>query len=125
MKVFKELDPIIPSILDSSGYTEEEIVKDLVEQQKNYGISKFILDFPDRGFRSEKSFPSLDFFAKGAERFVRIKAAVEPYGIELGWWLSGSVFFGLDGSFEKMIKADGSARSHILQIAHQGVGEIA
>ncbi len=107
MKVFKELDPIIPGVLDWDGYTEEGVVADLLEQQKNYGINKFMLQFPDKGFMGAEC-PSFEYFAENAEKFKRIKATVEPHGIELGWWFTFSIKLGTSIEYIRMVKIDGT-----------------
>jgi len=50
----------------------------------------------------------MELFRDGGEKFKKIKAAVKPYGIEVGWWLTTSVNSGPNPDFQRLIKPDGS-----------------
>lgn len=102
----KALDIIVPISIDLDWTTVDYVVKDILEQQKNYGINKYMLSCPGAGWRSE-GYPPRERIIELANMFVEIKNKLLPYGIILGWWNSLTLKSGVGEDFSGVIKADG------------------
>ena len=107
MKEKQPLDIIIPVHMDIFWPSKETLIQYILEQNQQYGFTKFALASPDGGWRSQ-GYPHEDFFRERAEMFLSIKRTLEPYGIICGWWNMLTVKSGLSDSFSPMVKADGS-----------------
>ncbi|MBQ9964880.1 MAG: hypothetical protein IJP14_07160 [Clostridia bacterium] len=103
----KELDIIIPISMGNDWQTEESIVHDILEQNRQYGFTKFALTTPGHVFR-RLGYPSKEHYAELAQRFLRIKEHVMPYGITCGWWIALTFKSGASKEFQSMVKSDGS-----------------
>ena len=106
MRSFEKLDIVVPAVLDWDWHTPDEIVAELTEQQTKYGIDRFILAFPSKGFRS-CDFPSAEYVREYAENFKTVQARVAPLGIECGWWFCGSVKLGHGEGFQRTVTGKG------------------
>ncbi len=102
----KALDVIVPISIDLDWISVGKVVKDILEQQKNYGISKFMLSCPGAGWRSE-GYPPQERIIELANMFVEIKNQLTPYNIELGWWNTLTIKSGQSKDFSGVIKSDG------------------
>lgn len=107
MKEAEKLDIIIPIAIELDWPTVESTVSDIVEQNRNYGFTRFALAAPCGGWRSV-GYPSKEQYVKLAEFFRQVKTQLEPYGIECGWWNTLTIKSGPSTEFGRMIKADGT-----------------
>ena len=107
MKKTKELDIIVPVVIDGEDNTEEEIIAGIKEQNEKFGFTRFILGIPLGRWRSV-GYPSESVWVEDAEKFLRIKTALQPFKIECGWLVGTTIKAGRDKRFKPMIKADGS-----------------
>ena len=99
---------IIPTLCWVAGWADDDdIISDILEQHKDCGISKFLLIYPNTGHVTVGT-PPLSEFEEGGKRFKRIKDAVSPYGISLGWWFTTSVNSGPVSEFQRLVKPDGT-----------------
>lgn len=103
----KEFDIIIPISLDIDWPTKESVISDILEQNKNYGFTRFALASPCGGWRAI-GYPKKEFYIENAKLFKEIKEELELYGIECGWWITLTLKSGKTEGFRSMIKADGS-----------------
>lgn len=103
----KDLDIVVPISIDLDWITADTAVKDILEQQKNYGINKFMLACPSGGWRAI-GYPPREKFIELANMFVEIKKKLAPYGVELGWWNTLTVKSGQNADFSGVIKSDGT-----------------
>lgn len=101
------LDIIIPISMSNDWPTEECVIHDILEQNKRYGFTKFVLTAPSHVFR-RLGYPSKEHYAELAQRFLRIKEQVAPYGITCGWWAALTFKSGTSKDFQSIVKADGS-----------------
>lgn len=102
----RDLD-IIPTLNWGEDWlSAEDVIEALQEQHSTTGLQRFILFFPSTGCFS-REFPSLEVFERGAEEFKKIKEAVAPQGIEVGWWLRTSINSGATPGFTREVRADG------------------
>ncbi|MBE6596788.1 MAG: hypothetical protein E7641_03860 [Ruminococcaceae bacterium] len=106
MKDVKKLDIVVPAELDWDWHTPDEIVAELTEQHENYGIDRFILYFPSKGFECSAP-PTPEYVEYYAKNFNEVKRRVEPLGIDLGWWFCLSVGIGHSDSFTGLTSSDG------------------
>lgn len=102
-----ELDIIVPVSIEPDWPVFENIVDEMLEQNKRYGITRFTLIAPGNGWRS-CGFPSIEHYKDRAELFLRVKEAVKPYGIECGWTISLTVKTGPSPEFARMIDMNGN-----------------
>ena len=102
-----QLDIIIPISMSNDWQSEENIIHDILEQNKRYGFTKFVLTAPGHVFR-RTGYPSKAYYAKAAQQFKRIRESVTPYGITCGWWAALTFKSGTSPEFQSMVKADGS-----------------
>lgn len=107
MQKTDELDIIIPVSIDIDSPTYEQIVEDILFQNKEYGFRRFALSGPQGGYRST-NYPSVKHYEKLALLAKKIKEALIPYGIDCGWWVTVTIKGGLSKEFSPMIKPDGS-----------------
>ena len=107
MKSVKELDMIIPVVMDGDDNTEEEIIAGIKKQNEKFGFKRFILGTPLGRWRSV-GYPAESAWKSEAEKFYRIKTALQPLNIECGWLVGTTIKAGRDKRFKPMIKADGS-----------------
>ena len=102
-----QLDIIIPISMSNDWQSEENIIHDILEQNKRYGFTKFVLAALSHVFR-RTGYPSKACYAKAAQQFKRIRESVAPYGITCGWWVALTFKSGASTEFQSMVKADGS-----------------
>ena len=106
MKKIDKLDTVIPAVLDWDWHTPEQIIAELVEQHERFGFNRFMLSFPNKGFRSS-AFPTKDYVEQYAENFKIVKESVAPLGIECGWWFICSVKLGNQEEFARTVTQNG------------------
>lgn len=101
-----ELDIIIPIALSLDHPTPQTIIRDIIEQHKRYGFTRFMLAGPSGGYRY-LGFPPHTWFLERASWFCEIREAVAPHGISLGFWITTTVKSGHHPDFTPIIKSNG------------------
>lgn len=101
------LDVIIPVSIDIDWPDFDSIVQCILEQNEKYGFTKFALSGPTGGYRSFH-YPSIEQFESLGKLADRVKKALQPHGIECGWWITTTIKGGISEEFSPMIKRDGS-----------------
>lgn len=96
----------VPISLDLDWPSKESIVEEILEQHREYNISKFVLTAPSGGWRSVGYAPK-EFFIRMANDFKWVKEQLSPYGIELGWWITATLKSGRSENFQGIVKEDG------------------
>lgn len=102
-----KLDLIIPISIDLDWPTVPQVIAEIREQHREYGISQFALACPGGGWRYA-GFPPEEFYREKAEFFRSVKEAVSPEGIECGWWITLTVKSGPDPRWNRMIRMNGT-----------------
>lgn len=92
-KPIPPLSIVVPAVLDWDWHTPDEIVAELLEQQEQFGINRFMLAFPSKGYRSV-DFPTMAYVEQYARNFKEVRERVAPLGIQCGWWFCGTVKLG-------------------------------
>lgn len=103
-----ELDIIIPLSLELNHPTKDAIVKDIMHLHKNYGFVRYMLTAPSAAWRGHH-YPPKEAFVERAEIFNAVKKEIEPYGIELGWWITGTLKTGPSDDFIRQVKINGES----------------
>lgn len=99
-------DVIVPVELETDQPTDEIIVRDIAEQHRKYGFTRFMLAAPSAGRRSA-AFPDEAVYIRLAERFSRIRDALKPQGVTLGWWNCLTVKTGSSPQMVRQVGSDG------------------
>lgn len=107
MKKIEKLDVVYPASLDWDWHTPDEIVAEVTEQLKEFGLNRVMLQFPSKGFPST-DVPSWEYITQYAKNFKEVKDRVAPLGIEIGWWFCLSVHAGNSKKFTHLTSSDGS-----------------
>lgn len=107
MKRTENLDVIIPIRLAASMDRGETVIEDVLSYYHKYGFTKFMLTGPTKQWRS-MGFPDKDYFEKLAYKYLEAKKILEPYGIQLGWWVTIVVKSGRNKDFTPIQRADGT-----------------
>ena len=102
----KELDVIPTMHFVPSMVNHEDMVSAILEQYEATGIKRYLILYPSIGYLC-KEFPPMEVFEQGGELFKNLKAAVAPYGIEIGWWITTTINSGPTPEFQKLVKPDG------------------
>ena len=106
MNNFKELD-VIPTLHCAEGrITKEEVIADILEQNKDAGFTRFLLHCPTIGYLN-MGFAPIEVFENSAKTFKEIKDAVAPHGIEVGWWYRMTVNSGPTPDFQRIVRPNG------------------
>ncbi|MBE6594998.1 MAG: hypothetical protein E7644_04295 [Ruminococcaceae bacterium] len=105
-KQIRPLNIVVPAVLDWDWHTPDEIVAELSEQQAAFGINRFILAFPSKGYRSAE-FPTMEYVERYARNFKKVRERVAPLGIECGWWFCGSIKLGHGEGFTRVVTQHG------------------
>ena len=103
-----ELDIIIPLSLDLNHPTKDAIVKDIMHLHENYGFVRYTLTAPGAAWRGHH-YPPKEAFIEKAEIFNEVKNEIAPLGIELGWWIAGTLKNGPSEDFIRQVKANGDS----------------
>ena len=102
----KKLD-VIPTMNMAEGrITKEEVIADILEQNKDAGFNRVILHYPTIG-HLYMGFAPIEVFREGAKVFKEIKDAVAPYGIQVGWWYRMTVNSGPTPDFQRIVRPNG------------------
>ena len=80
-------DIVVPLSLSKFGNSKEQAVSEILFHYREFGINRFLLGGPKKGWRGE-GYPPKEEFIRLAQLFLEIKNEVTPYGIECGWWLA-------------------------------------
>ena len=104
----KELDVIPTMHFVESMVSHEDMVSAILEQNKATGLKRFLILYPSIGYLC-KEFPPIEVFERGGELFRNLKAAVSPYGIEVGWWITTTINSGPTQAFQKLVKHNGTS----------------
>jgi len=107
MKKTNLIDIIIPISLELDWPTEESIVSEILEQNREYGFHKFALAAPCGGWRSV-GYPPRSHFEERAKLFVKVKEKLEQFGIICGWWITATIKAGASEEFTRIVRMDGS-----------------
>ena len=103
----QNLTTIIPIGIGSDRLTSDAVINDISELHEKYGYDLFVLNCPSKGWRA-KGLPPIEEYESLAEKFVKIKNALAPKGITVGWWSFITIKAGADGRFTPMMRQDGS-----------------
>ena len=106
MKTLDTPDIIVPIAIELDDPTPESTIADILEQNRNYGISRFALACPGGGWRSVGA-PPAKRFEELAQFFKTVRDKLVPYGIECGWWDTLTVKSGPVEGGIRPIKIDG------------------
>lgn len=98
---------IIPISLELDWPDCEEIAKGIREQAEKYGFTKFALAAPCGGWRSTH-YPPHEHFVERAALFAKVRDALSPLGLSLGWWITATLKSGPSEEFVRTVRADGS-----------------
>ena len=82
----ERIDIISPIDLGRNFNDPSVVIETILFQNKKYGISKFMVSAPMKGWRSV-GYPPSEHFEVCARSIKKIKEAVEPFGIDIGWWM--------------------------------------
>lgn len=107
MRKNNELDVLVPVSIDIDWPTKESVISDILEQYERYGFKRFMLACPGAGWRAV-GYPPHEFFIDRARMFKEIKEALQPYGIECGWWITATLKSGRSEDFSGVVRLDGS-----------------
>ncbi|MBQ8408497.1 MAG: hypothetical protein IJY39_06485 [Clostridia bacterium] len=107
MKRNENIDVILPLRLAASMDRGEKVTEYVLDYYRKYGIKKFILTGPTKKWRT-LGFPEKAYFEKLAYEYLEAKNILEPYGIELGWWVTIVLKSGLNEKFTPIMRADGT-----------------
>ena len=102
-----EIDIIIPISNDGDWPDNQQTIDDIREQHDKCGFKRFALTSPSPGWRAT-GVPPAEFYRERAEAFKKIKEALEPEGIECGWWITLTIKSGADPRWNRMIRMDGT-----------------
>ena len=102
-----KLDILIPISIDHDWPTVQQVIEEIREQHREYGISRFALACPGGGWRYA-GFPPEEFYREKAEFFRAVKEAVANEGIECGWWITLTIKSGPDPRWNRMIRMNGT-----------------
>lgn len=105
-KPIPPLNIVVPAVLDWDWHTPDEIVAELLEQQAQFGINRFMLAFPSKGYRSA-DFPAMEYVEQYARNFKEVRERVAPLGIQCGWWFCGTVKLGHGEGFTRVVNKNG------------------
>ena len=103
-----ELDIIIPISLELNHPTKYDITRDIMHMHKNYSFCRFMLTAPSGAWRGHH-YPPKEAFTERAEVFNAVKNELKPYGIDLGWWITGTLKTGPCDDFIRQVKANGES----------------
>ncbi len=101
-----EPDIIIPVNIDANFLSADDTIRDIREQFDAYGFRRYALCFPIGGWRSV-GYPPREFFLEKAAEFCKIKKALSPFGIELGWCHCLTLKSGATKGFSRIVTAFG------------------
>lgn len=113
MKKGTELITTIPIKLALQRQTTEAIVSIALEQYEKFGFTTFIFHFPSLG-HGGTGYPSQEEWIEGAQKFVEVKKALQPYGIECAWWMSCVLRLGQKEGFSKIVDHAGIENDYSL-----------
>ena len=102
-----ELDIIIPVSIDVDWPTKDSVISDILDQNKNYGFTRFALESPGAGWRSI-GLPPEEFYVQNATLFKEVAEEVSKYGIECGWWITLTFKSGKTEGVQSIVRSDGS-----------------
>lgn len=103
-----ELDIIIPISLELNHPTKDDIITDILHLHKNYGFCRFMLTAPSAAWRGYH-YPPKEVFIERAEVFNAVKKELTPFGIDLGWWITGTLKTGPSDDFIRQVKINGES----------------
>jgi len=81
-----KIDVISPISVGANLGDPSEVINGIIFQHEKYGINKFMISAPMKGWRSV-GYPPSEHFDDCARAIKVIREAVEPHGIEIGWWM--------------------------------------
>ena len=99
-------DIVVPLSLSKFGNSKEQAVSEILFHYREFGINRFLLYGPAKGWRGE-GYPPKEEFIRLAQLFMEIKNEVTPYGIECGWWITLTLKSGLSKEFTPIVKQNG------------------
>ena len=76
------IDIISPIALGGAFENVSSVIDSIVWQHENYGINKFMVSAPSKGWRS-MGYPDPEHFKECARAIRKIRIATEKYGIEM------------------------------------------
>ena len=84
---------------------EAKMLDAMIEMKQKWGISRFLLMTPDKKIRISGC-PNKEIFIEFGNLLQRVKTALEPLGIEVGWWCLSSLKTG-KSNYQNIIGLDG------------------
>lgn len=103
----RETEIIVPVGIGNYGQTKESIVENILYQHRTYGVYRFALACPGKGWRMA-GYPPKEEFERLARLFLEIKNELSPYGIECGWWFIITMKSGTSDKFTTVVRRDGT-----------------
>ena len=100
-----QLHPIVPFQFFPDRH--EAMLEAMRELNSRFGIHRFLLTGPGLGVRLT-GFPEPAVYQQIGELVLRVKDALSPLGVEVGWWCSPTLKSGRS-SFQNIIGLDGMA----------------
>lgn len=100
---FHPINPIIPF----EFYTghEKEMLAEMLKLKQQFGLRRFFLTGPGLGVRLT-GFPSAQVYHDLGTLLLRVKKALAPHDIEVGWWCAPSLKSG-KGPYQNITGIDG------------------
>lgn len=107
MRKSENLEVLVPLRLAASMDRGEKVTEYALDYYRKYGLKKFILTGPTKKWRT-LGFPEKAYFEKLAYEYLEAKNILEPYGIELGWWVTIVLKAGRRDDITPITRADGT-----------------
>ena len=108
MKKFDHLDVIIPISIELDWPTCDSIVEEVLEQNREFGFTRFALSGPCGGWRSV-GYPPREHYVDRAKLYVQVRDRLKEHGISCGWWNTLTVKSGASDKFITMVKENGTS----------------
>ena len=99
----EQLNPIVPFQFFPDRH--EAMLAAMRELNSRFGIRRFLLTGPGLGVRLT-GFPEPAVYQQIGELVLRVKNALLPLGVEIGWWCTPTLKSGR-GSFQNIVGLDG------------------
>ena len=97
---------LTPVELKLGEENRRKIVDEILSRHREYGLDRFLLSGPSKGWRSA-GYPDTAHYEALARQFAAIRDAVAPHGISCGWWITLTVKSGRSPDFQPIILSDG------------------
>lgn len=86
----QNIDIISPISLGNNIDDPQTVIDSILWQHEHYGIDKFMVSAPMKGWRSV-GYPPPEHYDACAVAIKKIKEACAPHGVKVGWWIILSI----------------------------------